>query len=87
MLGWAVTRNLIAAPTVATSIQQAGKKKRILKAQTGNAVRLANRSGDVWTTTWADDDNLYTVSDDTPIDKPSPSGHSKPQPQLSMLGL
>ena len=65
MLGGAVTRNLIAAPTAATSIQQAGKKKRILKAQIGNAVRLANCSGDVWTSTWAEDDNLYSVSDDT----------------------
>jgi hypothetical protein len=28
-------------------------------------MRLPNCWGDVWTTTWADDDNLYTVSDDT----------------------
>jgi hypothetical protein len=65
MLGWAVTRNLIAGPTAATSIPQPGKKKRILNAKIGNAVRRANCSGDVWTTTWAEDDNLYSVSDDT----------------------
>jgi hypothetical protein len=65
MLGWAVTRNLIAAPTAAASIPQAGKKKRILNAKIGNAVRRANCSADVWTTTWAEDDNLYSVGDDT----------------------
>lgn len=65
MLGWALARDLIAVPAAATSLQQAEKKKRIQKAQIGNAVRLSNCSGDVWTTTWADDDNLYSVSDDT----------------------
>jgi hypothetical protein len=41
------------------------EKKRILKARIGKPIRLPNCWGDVWTTTWADDDNLYTVSDDT----------------------
>ena len=44
---------------------QAPKKLRILKAQIGQHIRLPNCSGDVWTTTWADDDNLYCVADDT----------------------
>jgi hypothetical protein len=44
---------------------QAEKKKRIVKAQIGAAIRLPNCSGDVWTTTWADDDHLYSATDDT----------------------
>ena len=31
----------------------------------GDSVECANSLGDVWSTTWADDDNLYTVADDT----------------------
>jgi hypothetical protein len=36
-----------------------------VKAQIGNSIRIPNCSGDVWTTTWADDDNLYSATDDT----------------------
>lgn len=38
---------------------------RILTARLGAAIRLPHCSGDLWTTTWADDDNLYSASDDT----------------------
>jgi hypothetical protein len=31
----------------------------------GAASRLPNSGGDLWTATWADDDNLYSASDDT----------------------
>ena len=31
----------------------------------GEAIWLPHSSGDLWTTTWADDDNLYSASDDT----------------------
>jgi hypothetical protein len=65
MVGCAVAAELVAAPAATSLLQQAEKKKSILKAQIGNAIRLSNCSGDVWTTTWADDDNLYSVSDDT----------------------
>ena len=45
--------------------QQGGKKKRIVKAQIGAAIRTSDTHGDLWTTTWADDDNLYSAADDT----------------------
>lgn len=45
--------------------QQFAKMTRIVKAQIGSSIRIANCSGDVWTTTWADDDNLYCATDDT----------------------
>lgn len=45
--------------------QQTEKGKRIVKAQIGNSIRIPNCSGDVWTTTWADDDDLYCATDDT----------------------
>lgn len=38
---------------------------RIVGAMLGEATRLGNSYGDVWSTTWADDDALYSVSDDT----------------------
>ena len=65
MLGWAVAGELIAASAAASAPQQAEKNKRIQEAKIGQAMRIPNCSGDVWTTTWADDDNLYSVSDDT----------------------
>jgi hypothetical protein len=67
VLSLAVARDFFAVPAAAADAvpQQAEKKQRILKAQIGNAIRLPNCSGDVWTTTWADDDNLYSVADDT----------------------
>ena len=36
-----------------------------LRANFGQPILLPNTRGDVWTSTWADDDNLYCVSDDT----------------------
>lgn len=48
-----------------TPVSPAGKKTRILRAHIGDGIRLPNCSGDVWTTTWADDDHLYSVTDDT----------------------
>jgi hypothetical protein len=63
-LAWAVSPNPSATSARPAPPEQ-GEKKRILKAQIGKPIRLANCWGDVWTTTWADDDNLYTVSDDT----------------------
>jgi hypothetical protein len=65
VIGLAVARDFFAVPAVASSPQQSEKKKRILSAQIGNAIRVPDCSGDVWTTTWADDDNLYSVTDDT----------------------
>lgn len=38
---------------------------RIARARFGNPIRPQTSFGDVWTTTWADDDALYSVSDDT----------------------
>jgi hypothetical protein len=40
-------------------------KRSKLKASLGKPIRYPVAGGDVWTTTWADDDNLYSVSDDT----------------------
>ena len=48
-----------------TPVSPAGKKTRILRAHIGDGIRFPNCSGDVWTTTWADDDHLYSVTDDT----------------------
>jgi hypothetical protein len=36
-----------------------------LKLHLGQSIPLANCAGDLWSTTWADDDNLYAASDDT----------------------
>jgi len=70
-LAWAASRwsapwrtELLAAP-LAAAAPQSGKKKRIVKAQIGDSIRVADCGGDVWTTTWADDDNLYCATDDT----------------------
>ena len=38
---------------------------RIVRAQLGKPICYQESFGDVWTTTWADDDALYSVSDDT----------------------
>src|SRR4051812_20181280 len=38
---------------------------RIVRAHLGESIPYANSFGDVWSTTWASDDALYTVSDDT----------------------
>src|SRR5438876_7478449 len=63
---WAIAGALRSAALRAESpVQPAEKKARILKAHIGNGIRLPNCSGDVWTTTWADDDHLYSVADDT----------------------
>jgi hypothetical protein len=40
-------------------------KLTIVSAHLGKAVACEGSVGDVWTTTWADDDQLYSVSDDT----------------------
>ena len=64
-LACAAPRSLIGAPIAAAARPESEKKKRIVKAQIGNSVRIPNCSGDVWTTTWADDNNLYSVTDDT----------------------
>jgi hypothetical protein len=40
-------------------------KLPIASAHLGNAVACEGSRGDVWTTTWADDHQLYSVSDDT----------------------
>jgi hypothetical protein len=37
----------------------------IIAASLGEPIPYINCEGDVWSTTWADDDNLYSVSDDT----------------------
>jgi hypothetical protein len=36
-----------------------------LRAHLGGAIRYPESHGDLWTATWADDDNLYVASDDT----------------------
>lgn len=40
-------------------------KAPLLRAQLGEAIRYPESHGDLWTATWADDDNLYVASDDT----------------------
>src|SRR5581483_915243 len=41
------------------------RKTTIVNVRIGNSVRVPNCSGDLWTTTWGDDDKLYSVTDDT----------------------
>jgi hypothetical protein len=63
---WATAGVLRAVPLSAEPpASPAGKKTRIVNAHIGDGIRLPNCSGDVWTTTWADDDHLYSVTDDT----------------------
>ena len=38
---------------------------RIVSARLGDAIRYPGSHGDLWTATWADDDNVYVASDDT----------------------
>jgi hypothetical protein len=38
---------------------------RIVKATIGTPIRVPASHGDLWTTAWAEDGNLYTASDDT----------------------
>lgn len=64
-LACAVPGSFSAAHLAAPPPQQTGGKKRIVKAQIGDSIRIPNCTGDVWTTTWADDDNLYSATDDT----------------------
>jgi len=50
----------------AAAAQTAGQaRKRIVKVEFGKPIRLPGSHGDTWTTTWADDDELYTAADDT----------------------
>jgi len=48
------------------------RKTRITRAHIGEAVRYLDLHGDEWTTTWADDGNLYSAADDTRGLKSSP---------------
>jgi hypothetical protein len=57
--------SVLATGAVFSVTNQAKKSKRIRILSLGEAVRVRNCSGDVWSATWADDDNLYAVSDDT----------------------
>jgi len=41
------------------------KRKRIVKVHLGKEILCPDSKGDTWTATWADDDNLYAISDDT----------------------
>jgi len=51
---------------VRTDTQSEYKGKRITKCQFGEAIAYRGSvGGDVWMMTWADDDNLYAVSDET----------------------
>lgn len=63
-LAWAASGSLSVVPSKFAPPPQGGKKGT-LKAQIGNPIRYPNCWGDVWTTTWADDAHLYSVSDDT----------------------
>ncbi len=47
------------------SLQVSARKTTIVNVRIGNSVRVPNCSGDLWTTTWGDDDKLYSVTDDT----------------------
>jgi hypothetical protein len=49
----------------AASAQTSRPSRPIVAAKLGTYVGYKDSDGDVWTTTWADDDNLYTVADDT----------------------
>ncbi|HZZ58891.1 MAG TPA: hypothetical protein VFE31_13745 [Opitutaceae bacterium] len=51
LLGW---RRLAAAAAI----------PRIVGAQIGPGIRVPGLHGDTWTTTWADDDQVYAVADD-----------------------
>src|SRR5437762_13414743 len=63
---WAIAGALRSAALRAESpVEPAEKEARMLKAHIGNGIRLPNCGGDVWTTTWADQDHLYGVPDDT----------------------
>lgn len=62
-LGGAISKPLRGTPALVVSRSPA--KNRPLKARLGASIRYPNCTGDVWTTTWADDDNLYSVTDDT----------------------
>lgn len=56
---------LSAGPVVRNAI---GAKDRMgigLTATIGKSIRFPNTFADLWTTTWADDDNLYSATDDT----------------------
>lgn len=63
VVGGAAAKPLSGAPALLLSSPSAGI--RLLKARLGEAIRHPNCTGDVWTTTWADDNNLYSVTDDT----------------------
>jgi hypothetical protein len=63
VLSSAIPQSLSAAPGVLSS--SSPTQGRLLRAKLGKAIRHPNCTGDVWTTTWADDGNLYSVTDDT----------------------
>jgi hypothetical protein len=63
-LTFAATSSLGSSPAKAAQSTQGGKG-RSLKATMGKSIHFPNSWGDVWTTTWADDDNLYSVTDDS----------------------
>jgi hypothetical protein len=59
------TASIGVSPSAFELRNETKRSTRILTARLGHAVRLPNCSGDTWTATWADDDNLYSTSDDT----------------------
>lgn len=59
----AISKSVLGAPALLRS--HPPSDRRVLRAQIGEAIRYPNCTGDVWTTTWADDDNLYSATDDT----------------------
>jgi hypothetical protein len=56
---------VMAASTGLADDASQARSARILKATLGERVPLRSSNGDVWTSTWADDDNLYAASDDS----------------------
>ena len=69
-LGRIVVGGMASGVRKAAYSKPATTQKRILSASLGKAVRYAGSHGDLWTATWADDDNVYAASDDsTGIDK------------------
>ena len=48
-----------------TSASAQAAPKRIVSARLGKPIRYPQSHGDLWTATWADDNEVYTVSDDT----------------------
>jgi hypothetical protein len=69
-LGRIVVGGMAGGVRKAACSKPATTQKRILSASLGKAVRYAGSHGDLWTATWADDDNVYAASDDsTGIDK------------------